>query len=218
MASVDPVTRRLIWERFEQDNPQPGPSLSDWMVERSKEWKIPETTVRRVVGEGSSVVLQAVNKHSVTVAQGIAERMGADLVLAFERLKEAMNATKKKYLTDNHGNPKLRNPQGEPTAANMISVDQPDWNIRLQAIRLTMEIYGAHAPRPAVNMHYEVGMKVDQSKTTVVNLNMTPEQVMLELSRLPDEIRNLERAYAAIAEGTPIPAGEGKTIESAPLN
>jgi hypothetical protein len=213
-VAIDPVTRKLIWEQFEKDSPSPGPSLNDWVATRSGEWGIAPNAIRRVLAEGSAVILGVVNERALTYAQEIAERMGADLVQAFEVLREGFHATKKRVLTDSHGKPRLiDNSPGGPgqVSSNMVTFDVPDWGVRLQAVRLTMDLFGAYGARPV--QQYE--MKAD---VKVVNVEMSFDQMLSELQRLPDEIDKLTRTYHAITTGNPIPLGPGKTIEGSALH
>jgi hypothetical protein len=97
---IDPVARKLVWERFERDQPAPGPPLTDWCVAVAQESGLAVKLVRRIVNEGASVMLEIINSRAQTLAQQIAERMGANLVAAFEVLREAYQASKKKVLQD----------------------------------------------------------------------------------------------------------------------
>ena len=215
--TLDPVTRRLIWERFERDKPNPGPAFSDWAASFSEESGVPERDIRRVAAEGSAVILTAINAKAITLAQDIAERMGANLSSAFAVLREAYTATKKKVLMDKSGRPKLIAPELGFVPTNMIYIEVEDWQARLAAVRTTIEIFGARAPQ-----EIEVRGQV-KGQFTNINIDIPLDQAMAELKRLPGEIDRLYRAYAEFAEadaasGSPGSSGTGKTIEVRPIN
>jgi hypothetical protein len=206
---LDPITRKLIWERFERDHPNPGPALADWCSQFAEESGVPEAAIRRVVTEGSAVILHAINNKAFTIAQELAERMGASLAASFEVLREAYHATKRKVLLDKAGRPKLVDPSETGpgfTPENMIYIDVPDWHARLSAVRTTIEIFGARAPQ-----QFEVTSRS-------VNLTLSTKDAMVELQRLSNEIPKLQRAYAAIAEGDPDASGSGTEITGSVIN
>src|SRR5580765_6051095 len=102
---IDPIARKRVWERFERDQPAPGPALSDWCIALAEESGLAASQVRRIVTEGAAVMLEVINARAQTLAQQIAERMGANLVAAFEVLRQAYTATKRKVLLDKSGRP-----------------------------------------------------------------------------------------------------------------
>lgn len=240
MPSIEPVVRAKVWKQFEQDNPQPGAALNDWITRYSRLTGLAEGTIRRIIAEGSVVVLRAMDQRSVSLAQEIAERMGANLSAAFEVLRESYHATKKKVLLDRHGNPKLIDPAKGPVPENMVYIEVPDWVARLMAVRQTVEIFGARAPNE-VWIKQQTQARIVQTTTEVkrqeqpllppaqpptvnvqmevVNLlHMSTEEVLNELARLPGEIERLSRAYTAVADGHPLALGAGEATESGPLN
>ena len=176
--AVDTIARRLIWERFERDQPNPGPAFEDWVTTFSQESGVLERDIRKVATEGSATLLNAINQRAVTLAQSIAERMGATLVSAFQVLQDAYSATKKKVLLDRGGKPKLLDPELGYVPENMIYIEVPDWQSRLAAVRMTIDIFGAHAP---TRVEFQGSVR---SESVSINFDIPIDQAMAELKRL----------------------------------
>lgn len=213
--AVDPVTRKLVWEQFEKDSPPPGPGYNDWVHAHAAGWGIPESSIRRIITEGSAVATSVVNKHVATFAQGMAEKIGADLTAAFEVLREGLQAGRKRVLVDKQGNPRLidnRPPPLGPGAVldNMVTVETPDWSTRMAAVRMCMDLFGAYGARPA--QRYEMNV---EAKVQTVNLNMSADEMRAEIERLRHELPKFVDAYAEITGGTPLLAGAGEAPEGA---
>jgi hypothetical protein len=165
--------------------------------------------VRRIVTEGAAVMLETINARAQTLAQQIADRMGANLVAAFEVLRQAYTATKRKVLLDKSGRPKLGAPSEDGpgyTPENMIYIDVPDWHARLSAVRTTVEIFGARAPQ-----------QIEVSSQSVV-VNLSAKDALAELQRIRVDLPRLEEHFAAIAEADPDLAGSREAIEGTIIN
>ncbi len=191
MAGIDPTLQYAVIERHAQDAPKPGVELEAWSERVAPEYGIPASRVRRIIAEEAAVMLQAVNNRSQTVAQKVADVMGANLTAAFDVLREAYGATKKKILLDQHGRPK------EDENGNYIWLEVPDWQSRLAAVRSTIEVFGARPPQ-----------QIEVSSHSI-NLNISPSDALAELARLTTDIPKLQAAYAR-----QLGSGTGPVIEA----
>ncbi len=204
---VDPALRVAVWQRFEEERPKAGPATVDWTAAMAEETGTSTHTIRKIIAEGASAFLTAFSVRAQTYAQQVAEMLGANLVAAFDMLRESLHATKKKVLLDKSGRPKLLNDisieMGGPgyVPENMIYIEMPDWHARLSAIRTIVEVFGGRAPT-----------QVEISSKSVV-FNLSAKDAMAELQRLSTELPRLQQAYAAFAEtdSHALGPGEGST-------
>lgn len=195
--ALDPVARLAIWKEYEESRPKVGAETNAWIERFAGDNGFPVSTVRRVIAEGSFAMLQEINQRSATVAQQIAEMMGANMAAAFEVLREAYHATKKTAVLW-RGELKLVDPSKPATDDNIVWLEVPDWHARLSAIRTTVEIFGARAPQ-----QFEVN-----SKSLVVTL--TDKEALAILEQASVEFPRLLETYRQLAG--PGEAGAGSEI------
>lgn len=187
------VIRAAIWQRFEHEKPRPGPELDEWVDNITHEAGVAKKIVLRVITGGMAAAQSAFNDQVATRAQQLADLMGADLITAFEVLRESYGATKKKVLLDKSGRPKLVDEsEGGPgyVPENMIYIEVPDWNVRLSAVRTAVEIYGARAPQV---------VEINQ-KTTV--LDLTTEDALAQIADVAQRAAALRERLARGLQGT----------------
>lgn len=212
MAVVDPALRMAVWQRFEEQRPKAGPETVMWVEAMAEETGTSTQMVRKIIAEGASSFLLAFSARAQTHAQQVAEMLGSNLVAAFDMLREALQATKKKVLLDKSGRPRLLNDisvaMGGPgfVPDNMIYIELPDWHARLSAIRTIVEVFGARAPQ-----------QIEVNSKSVV-LNLSAKDAMAELQRLHAELPRLQQAYAAFAEADSGAIGPGEGATGAVIN
>lgn len=201
---IDPKLSAAIWQRYDEERPKQGPEFTAWVHRISEECGSSEALVRRVVGEGASAMLNAINDRFQTYAQQIASLMGADLVAALETLRDGLTCTKRRVATNRAGKPYLLDDSKEGpglTPENMLWIETPDWPSRLSAARSLIEVAGGRAPQQV-----EVNQKI-------VSLNLSSHDALAELARLSEAIPRLQSAIAGSGAGDPRPARPRAAIE-----
>lgn len=201
---IDPALSAAIWQRYSQDQPKQGLEFTAWVARIAEECGSSQNLVRRVVGEGASAMLNAIQDRFQTYAQQIAALMGADLVAAFETLRNGLTATKRRVATDRKGRPWLVNdkPDGPGyVESNFVWIETPDWPCMLSAARSLIEVWGARPPQQV-----EVNSKV-------LTLNLNSHDALAELARLAEAIPRLQSVISGSGARATQPARQRAALE-----
>jgi len=202
----------LIYELYQIDRPN-NFAYPKWCEAEAEKHGLTVNQVRRIVAMGERDFLQQVSQASVSKAQQVAELMGLHLEDAFEVLKDQMQATTRRPLTDKDGRMqrdchtcegtgkylitdgatgKQRGttcPDCKGTGGDVIWLEKPDNPARRGAAKLTIEVFGALAPNQleihAKHTHYHI----------------TDEQLHARLATLLDQVQSLQSPVTHQIEG-----------------
>lgn len=207
-GKVDIRVRELIIKRHEQDQPPAGLPFEEWCAKVGKELNVAPSGVRNAVIEASLDFRNAMDSERMTLAQKVFYRVGANELHLAEKLMESLNATQETLVmfeeVEIHEGEnaqgkfrqpiKVRNPRKDENG-DWIVHKQPNYNARVNAIKLFIDVLGAKVPeQQTLNI-------MSEQKVT---LTMLDERELHEsLSVITGKLAELQRLPAA--SGTPTP-------------
>ena len=201
----------LIYERYQLERPN-NFEYPKWCEEAAAKHGLTVNHVRRIISTGEKDFLDHVSQASVSKAQQVAGLMGLGLEDAYEKLKQLLEATDRRPLTDKDGRMQRDCPQCEGrgkysdavtgpdrtikcpickgTGGDVIWLEKPDNSTQLAAVKLYFQVFGANAP-DQVEIH---------AKHT--HYHATDAQLHSRLTTLVDQIRSLQSPVTGQIKGS----------------
>lgn len=163
--------------------PPHGPAYHDWLVRAADELACSQPQCRRVIAEYQGQLQSGVGQSVGTMAQQIADMMGATMVQAFAVLEKGLLAEDVSYLRDGAGN--LVKEDG-----HYVKIRKPLWATRLKAVENTLKVHGAFAPQ-----------QVNVNELKII-ANITDGELFNRIDALQRNLAILTRDTAAALGGT----------------
>ena len=212
IGKVDIRVRELIVKRHEQDQPPAGLPFEEWCRTVGKDLNVSSTAVRNAVIEASLDFRNAMDSERMTLAQKVFYRIGANELHLAEKLVESLNATQEVLVqfeeVEIHEGEnaqgkfrqpiKVRNPRKDENG-DWIVHKQPNYNARVNAIKLFIDVLGAKVPEQQT-----LNIMSDQ-KITLTTLDET--ELHERLAAITGKLTELQRLPAVA--GAQAPTGGG---------
>jgi len=211
-GKVDIRVREMIIKRHEQDQPAAGLPFEEWCGNVGKELNVSPTAVRTAIIEASLDFRNVMDSERMTLAQKVFYRIGANELHLAEKLMESLNATQEVLVqfeeVEIHEGEnaqgkfrqpiKVRNPRKDANG-NWIVHSQPNYNARVNAIKLFIDVLGAKVPEQQT-----LNIMSDQ-KITLTTLDET--ELHERLAAITGKLTELQRLPAVA--GAQAPTGGG---------
>lgn len=215
-GKVDIRVREMIIKRHEQDQPAAGLPFEEWCGNVGKELNVSPTAVRTAIIEASLDFRNAMDSERMTLAQKVFYRIGANELHLAEKLMESLNATQEVLVqfeeVEIHEGEnaqgkfrqpiKVRNPRKDENG-DWIVHKQPNYNARVNAIKLFIDVLGAKVPeQQTLNI-------MSEQKVTLTTLD--ERELHEHLAAITGKLAELQCLPATAGAQTPDSGGTPRT-------